>query len=274
MGAPGTPLATALGTKGALTAWYRVLPPNCPTNFTRVAGLNRQTAIDHVFLRGDVTQADHEVVPTASSHAGIFMTVTRAAGRADPYAWKLFRWRAATEEQREQFRAALALMWGWLAVAPTPAADYIGCLHFLASQYIPLPISLPAVLRRLCCHPPPWATTALHSFIAEASTVAPDRRSARRMAGLSATSVTSATPASMCLPSARLENSQLYRVHDDAVDPLLRLPQHCIFTCQDASRSSAEGPRWHVVQRRRQRPRSVHLRGQGLHSQEGLPGPS
>ena len=76
-----------------------MLHPNIPTNFTREAGLNRYTAIDHVFLRGAMTRADYELVPTPCFHAGTFMIVSAAAGHVHPYAWKLFRWWCATEEE-------------------------------------------------------------------------------------------------------------------------------------------------------------------------------
>ena len=154
-GTPRTPLAAALGPRGALHLWRRVLPPGSPTNFTTVAGQPRQTSIDHVSLRGPVLDTTHEVLPTPSSHVGLHVTFTLSESRIDPYPWRLFRWRSATAAEFRQFRAALSVVWGWLALAPTPAPSYPRALHAVAQQYIPRPHQLSATLRRLRRSPPP-----------------------------------------------------------------------------------------------------------------------
>ena len=55
-GTPGTPLASALGALGPLSAWHRLVPPATPTNFTTRHGSPRSTAIDHIFATGRGSQ--------------------------------------------------------------------------------------------------------------------------------------------------------------------------------------------------------------------------
>ena len=77
--------------------------------------------MNHIFLRGPVLHTTYEVLPTPSSHVGLHVTFTVSESRIDPYAWRLFRWRSATAAEFRQFRAALSVVWGWLALAPTSA---------------------------------------------------------------------------------------------------------------------------------------------------------
>ena len=109
-GAPGTPLVSALGPRGALHLWRLVLPLSMPTNFTTVAGQPRRTSIDHALLRGPILEASHEVIPTPSSHVGLHVTFTLSESRIDPYAWRLWRWRSATVAEFGQFRTALSVV--------------------------------------------------------------------------------------------------------------------------------------------------------------------
>ena len=85
IGTPGTPLTAAMGPRGALHPWSRVLPPGTPTNFTTVAIQPRRTSIDHIFLRGPVLEATHEVLPTPSSHVG--PTIGSSPKRAESFGY-------------------------------------------------------------------------------------------------------------------------------------------------------------------------------------------
>ena len=62
-GAPGTPLASALGTHGSPATWHRLIPPANPTNFTTRHGTPRATAIDHIFAAGPIALHSHHVLP-------------------------------------------------------------------------------------------------------------------------------------------------------------------------------------------------------------------
>ena len=75
-GAPGTPLASALGALGPLSAWHRLVPPATPTNFTTRHGSPRSTAIDHIFATGPIASHTHHVLPCHTSHAMVLAQVT------------------------------------------------------------------------------------------------------------------------------------------------------------------------------------------------------
>ena len=94
-GAPGTPLASALGALGPLSAWHRLVPPATPTNFTTRHGPPRSTAIDHIFATGPIASHTHHVLPCHTSHAMVLAQVTLHHRSCDAHSWCLFRcaWR-------------------------------------------------------------------------------------------------------------------------------------------------------------------------------------
>ena len=79
-GAPGTPLASALGTHGSLSTWHRLSPPATPTNCTTGHGILRATAIHHIFAAGPIASHTHHVLPCHTSHARSSPSSTPAPG--------------------------------------------------------------------------------------------------------------------------------------------------------------------------------------------------
>ena len=111
-GAPGTPLVSALGALGPLSAWHRLVPPATPTNFTTRHGSPRSTAIDHIFATGPIASHTHHVLPCHTSHVMVLAQVTLHHCSCDAHSWRLFRWRLATIEDMDSLSAALDLAWG------------------------------------------------------------------------------------------------------------------------------------------------------------------
>ena len=117
-GAPGTPLASALGALGPLSAWHRLIPPATPTNFTTRHGSPRSTTIDHIFATGPIASHAHHVLPCHTSHAMVLAQVTLHHRLCDAHSWRLFRWRLATLEDMDSLLAALDLASGDSNLAP------------------------------------------------------------------------------------------------------------------------------------------------------------
>ena len=101
----------------------------------------------------------------------------------------------------------MSVVWGWPAMAPTPASWYLRALHAVAEQYMPRPHQLSATLHRLRRTPPtpPWTAAYLSAFLDEAQAVADERLARQRAAKLRSTSVNGFTRTSVHLPCARLE---------------------------------------------------------------------
>ena len=152
-GAPGTPLASALGALGPLSAWHRLVPPATPTNFTTRHGSPRSTAIDHIFATGPIASHTHHVLPCHTSHAMVLAQVTLHHRSCDAHSWPLFRWRLATVEDMDSLSAALDLAWGWLSLTPSLPDHYIAAHHSLAHQLLPHPPNTPTLLRSLARFP-------------------------------------------------------------------------------------------------------------------------
>ena len=138
-GAPGTPLASALGALGPLSAWHCLVPPATPTNFTTHHGSPRSTAIDHILATGPIASHTHQVHPCHTSHAMVLAQVTLHHRSYDAHLWRLFRWRLATVEDMDSLSAALDLAWGWLSLTPALPHHYIAAHHSLAHQLLPHP---------------------------------------------------------------------------------------------------------------------------------------
>ena len=204
-GAPGTPLASALGALGPLSAWHRLVPPATPTNFTTRHGSPRSTAIDHIFATGPIASHTHHVLPCHTSHAMVLAQVTLHHRSCDAHSWRLFRWRLATIEDMDSLSAALDLAWGWLSLTPSLPDHYIAAHHSLAHQLLPHPPDTPTLLRSLARFTFPLSThdlAAQSSALREASAA---RGYVSRAAVLSSPSITSATRTVLRLPSPPLE---------------------------------------------------------------------
>ena len=165
-GAPGTPLASALGALGPLSAWHRLVPPATPTNFTTRHGSPRSTAIDHIFATGPIASHTHHVLPCHTSHAMVLAQVTLHHRSCDAHSWRLFRWRLATVEDMDSLSAALDLAWCWLSLTPSLPDHYIAAHHSLAHQLLPHPPDTPTLLRSLARFTFPLSTqdVAAQSF--------------------------------------------------------------------------------------------------------------
>ena len=204
-GAPGTPLASALGALGPLSAWHRLVPPATPTNFMTRHGSPRSTAIDHIFATGPIASHTHHVLPCHTSHAMVLAQVTLHHCSCDAHSWRLFRWRLATVEDMDSLSAALDLAWGWLSLTPSLPDHYIAAHHFLAHQLLPHPPDTPTLLRSLARFTFPLSTQdlAAQSFaLREASSA---RGYVSRAGVLSSPSITSATRTVLRVPSPPLE---------------------------------------------------------------------
>ena len=204
-GAPGTPLASALGALGPLSAWHRLVPPATPTNFTTRHGSPRSTAIDHIFATGPIASHTHHVLPCHTSHAMVLAQVTLHHRSCDAHSWRLFRWRLATVEDMDSLSAALHLAWGWLSLTPSLPDHYIAAHHSLAHQLLPHPPDTPTILRSLARFTFPLSTQdlAAQSFALREASAA--RGYVSRAAVLSSPSITSATRTVLRLPSPPLE---------------------------------------------------------------------
>ena len=204
-GAPGTPLASALGALGPLSAWHRLVPPATPTNFTTRHGSPRSTAIDHIFATGPIASHTHHVLPCHTSHAMVLAHVTLHHRSCDAHSWRLFRWRLATIEDMDSLSAALDLAWGWLFLTPSLPDHYIAAHHSLAHQLLPHPPDTPTLLRSLARFTFPLSTQdlAAQSFALREASAA--RGYVSRAAVLSSPSITSATRTVLRLPSPPLE---------------------------------------------------------------------
>ena len=215
-GAPGTPLASALGALGPLSTWHRLVPPATPTNFTTRHGSPRCTAIDHIFATGPIASHAHHVLPCHTSHAMVLAQVTLHHRSCDAHSWRLFRWRLATLEDMDSLSAALDLAWGWLFLFPFLPDYYIAAHHFIAHQLPPHPPDTPALLRSLAQFTFPLSThdlAAQSSALREASAA---RGYVSRAAILSSPFITSATRSVLRLPSPPLEPFHGIRPHPGA----------------------------------------------------------
>ena len=204
-GAPGTPLVSALGALGPLSAWHRLIPPATPTNFTTRHGSPRSTAIDHIFAIGPIASHTHHVLRRHTSHAMVLAQVTLHHRSCDAHSWRLFPWRLATVEDMDSLSAALDLAWGWLSLTPSLPNHYVAAHHSLAHQLLPHPPDTPTLLRSLARFTFPLSTQdlAAQSFaLREASAVG---GYVSRAAVLSSPSITSATRTVLGLPSPPLE---------------------------------------------------------------------
>ena len=198
-GAPGTPLASALGALGLLSAWHRLVPPATPTNFTTRHGSPRSTAIDHIFATGPIASHTHHVLPCHTSHAMVLAQVTLHHRFCDAHSWRLFRWRLATIEDMDSLSAALDLAWGRLSLTPSLPDHYIVAHHSLAHQLLRHPLDTPTLLRSLARVTFPLSTHDLAAqFMAARGYVS-------HAAVLSSPSITSATRTVFRLPSPPLE---------------------------------------------------------------------
>ena len=204
-GAPGTPLASALGALGPLSAWHRLVPPATPTNFTTRHGSPRSTAIDHIFATGPIASHTHHVLPCHTSHAMVLAQVTLHHRSCDAHSWRLFRWRLATVEDMDSLSTTLDLAWGWLSLTPSLPDHYIAAHHSLAHQLLPHPRDTPTLLRSLARFTFPLSTQdlAAQSFALREASAA--RGFVSRAAVLSSPSITSATRTVLRLPSPPLE---------------------------------------------------------------------
>ena len=204
-GAPGTPLASALGALGPLSDWHRRVPPATPTNFTTRHGSPRSTAIDHIFATGPIASHAHHVLPCHTSHGMVLAQVTLHRPTWNAHSWRLFRWRLANLDDMDSLLAALDLAWGWLPFSPSLRDHYIAAHHFIAHQPLPHPPDTPTLLRYLARFTFPLTThdlAAQSSALREASAA---RGHVSRAAVLSSPSITSATRTVLGLPSPPLE---------------------------------------------------------------------
>ena len=204
-GAPGTPLASALGALGPLSPWHRLIPPATPTTFTTRHSAPRSTAIDHIFASGPIASHTHHVLPCHTSHAMVLAQVTPHHRSCNAHSWRLFRWRLATPEDMHSLSATLVLAGGWLSLSPALPDHYIATPHFIAHQVLPHPPGTPALLRHFAQFTFPPSThdlAAQSSALLEASAA---RGHISRAAVLASPSITSATRTVLHVPSPPLE---------------------------------------------------------------------
>ena len=204
-GAPGTPLASALGALGPLSAWHRLVPPATPTNFTTRHGSPRSTAIDHIFATGRIASHTHHVLPCHTSHAMVLAQVTLHHRSCDAHSWRLFQWRLATIEDMDSLSAALDLTWGWLSLTPSLPDHYIAAHHSLAHRLLPHPPDTPTLLRSLARFTFPLSTHDLAAQFTVLQEASAARGYVSHAAVLSSPSITSATRTVLRLPSPPLE---------------------------------------------------------------------
>ena len=222
-GAPGTPLASALGALGPLSAWHRLVPPATPTNFTTRHGSPRSTAIDHIFATGPIASHTHHVLPCHTSHAMVLAQVTLHRRSCGAHSWRLFRWRLATIEDMDSLSAALDLACGWLSLTPSLPDHYIAAHHSLAHRLLPHPPDTPTLLRSLARFTFPLSTqdlAAQSSTLREASAA---RGYVSRAAVLSSPSLISYTKTA--LPSRSMADLDWFRLGSSAPPaPSLQAP--------------------------------------------------
>ena len=204
-GAPGTPLASALGALGPLSAWHRLVPPATPTNFTTRHGSPRSTAIDHIFATGPIASHTHHVLPCHTSHAMVLAQVTLHHCSCDAHSWRLFQWRLPTIEDMDSLSAALDLTWGWLSLTPSLPDHYIAAHHSLAHRLLPHPPDTPTLGRSLARFTFPLSTHDLAAQFTALQEASAARGYVSHAAVLSSPSITSATRTVLRLPSPSLE---------------------------------------------------------------------
>ena len=204
-GAPGTPLASALGALGPLSAWHHLVPPATPTNFTTRHGAPRSTAIDHIFATGPIASHTHHVLPCHTSHAMVLAHVALHHHSGDAHSWRLFRWRLATPEDMDSLSAALDLAWGWLSLSPSLPDHCIAAHHFIAHQLLSHPPDTPALLRYLARFTFPLSSHDLAAQSSALQEALAARGHVSRAAVLASPSITSATHTVLRLPYPPLE---------------------------------------------------------------------
>jgi hypothetical protein len=200
----GTPVARALGPKGALCGYRAALPPLTPTNFVRVQGRLRSTGIDNVLWQAEAHGAAAHTLPMPGSHLALHLTLRLDAVVVDPSHWRLFQWRRTDPEDLAVLAAALDLVWGLLACMPLGPDAFVAALHAMAVRFVPRPRSVSAVLESLHRPRPPRTEEEVTAWIdaKEAACAATTR--ALRSEALMAIEVTAFTRQALRLPTAKM----------------------------------------------------------------------
>ena len=145
----GSPLDRALAPGSSLEGYKLALPLGTPTNFVKVQGRVRSTAIDHALWNGEASKSTAHTLPMPGSHLAIHLTLDLDSVAADPSHWRLFRWRKITDSNLAILARALDLVWGvmaWYNVAPD---SFAAALHRIAPRFVPIPRSVAATLAKL-----------------------------------------------------------------------------------------------------------------------------
>ena len=197
---PRSPLRPCLGERGFLHNFLRVLPEGQPTNFATLQGTTRSTSIDHMFVKGSLEGHTWRLIPTGSTHAGIFTSVSTGTRDPDPWAWKTFRWRRASSSQLDLTAAALNATWGWLALTRATPDQFVSALHWLCKQLIPMKDAGERAIRALEVDPPPYSADQLGLLADKLRARAQDVRRLTRAEALRMQAVTSSSRAALRIP--------------------------------------------------------------------------